>query len=372
MWKRLLAISLGTILGVILTALAVLLWGLIRSSPHRLDASERSQLRHVLDENPSAIVMYDEATSYRYKPNFHGYRARPTHLGSRNRIDRPHVTNSVGLIGADEISSDPALAKILLLGDSVAYGMWVDPNDAFPARMQALAGASCQIAVGACEGWSTKQEIAYFDTYLRDVDWRAVVLVFCLNDLVDFEWQYDAREGKPKLTEEILAVGTGGTITNQTVGGLKLALLRRQLSSDPKTAPLANQVNTALWAWEKDRWTHYLQDTLAPFVQRVHGPRLAIAMAPTEGQLEAFALGADPTMVMYPQLRLQEFCTREHLTCIDLADAFVGLAPSQLKPLFLDDLHFSEEGHARVARHLWPLVKALIGDPSSRPNRFER
>ena len=372
MWKRLLAVSLGTMLGVALTALAVLLWGLIRSSPHRLDASERSQLRHVLDENPSAIVMYDEATSYRYKPNFHGYRARPTHLGSRNRIDRPHVTNSVGLIGADEISSDPALAKILLLGDSVAYGMWVDPNDAFPARMQSLAGASCQIAVGACEGWSTKQEIAYFDTYLRDVDWRAVVLVFCLNDLVDFEWKYDPSEGKPKLTEEILAVGTGGTITNQTVGGLKLALLRHQLSSDPKTAPLANQVNTALWAWEKDRWTHYLQDTLAPFVQRVHGPRLAIAMAPTEGQLEAFALGADPTMVMYPQLRLQEFCTREHLTCIDLADAFVGLAPSQLKPLFLDDLHFSEEGHARVARHLWPLVKALIGDPSSRPNRFER
>jgi hypothetical protein len=47
-------------------------------------------------------------------------------------------------------------------------------------------------------------------------------------------------------------------------------------------------------------------------------------------------------------------------------------APNQLKPLFLDDLHFSEEGHALVGRYLWTRVKAMIDDPPSRPNRSER
>jgi hypothetical protein len=124
---------------------------------------------------------------------------------------------------------------------------------------------------------------------------------------------YDPGEGQPKLTEEILAVGTGGTITNQTVGGLKLATPATPVLDGRKTAPLANQVNTALWAWEKGRWTHYLQDHADTLrFGACTGSGLRSAMTPTEGQLEAFALGADPTMVMYPQLRLQEFCTREN------------------------------------------------------------
>jgi lysophospholipase L1-like esterase len=364
MGKKLLAMSLGTVLGVILVIAVWRVWDIVRPPPHRLDAAERGQLRQKLDENPTAIVMFDEATSYRYKPNFRGYRSRPTHLGSRNRMDFPHLTNSLGLIGPEEISADQR-PKVLLLGDSVTYGMWVDANDTFAVRMQKQAGSSCQLFIGACEGWSTKQELAFFDTYLRSTDWRAVVLVFCLNDLVDFEWTFDASAGAIKLTEEILAVGTGGTKTNQTVGGIKLALLRRKLSADPKTAPLAQQVNTVLWAWEESRWTHYLQQTLAPFVERAGRPPLAIVMAPTEGQLQAFARGADPAQVMYPQLRLQAFCTNEQLTCIDLAEAFAGSTAEELSSDYLDDLHFSEAGHAVVARFLWARIKAMIDRPHS-------
>jgi len=360
MWKKLLAMSLGTVIGVVLVIVAWDALELVHPRPHRLDTVERGQLRQALDENPTAIVMYDEATSYRYKPSFHGYRARPTHLGSRNQMNFPHVTNSLGLLGPDEISSDRRIPKILLLGDSVTYGMWVDASETFGVRMQQQAGARCQLLIGACEGWSTKQEIAFFDTYLRGVDWRAVLLVFCLNDLVDFEWTYDTAAGTIKLTEEILAVGTGGTKTNQTVGGLKLALLRRKLSADAKTAPLAQQVNTALWAWEEGRWTHYLQRTLAPFIERPDRPPVSIVMAPTLGQLQAFARGADPAQVMYPQLRLQAFCERQSLTCIDLAEAFAGAAPEDLATYYLDDLHFSEAGHAVVAHFLWPRISALI------------
>lgn len=369
MWKKLLAVVMGSVLGALLVVVTWDLWAIVHPPPHTLDAAERTELRQKLDENPTAIVMYDEATSFRYKPSFHGYRARPAHLGDRNRINFPHVTNSLGLVGPDEISSDPRLPKILFLGDSVTYGMWMDGNDTFPVRMQKLAGTTCQLLVAACEGWSTKQEIAFFDAYLRNVDWRAVLVIFCMNDLVDFEWTYDKSAGAPKLTEEILAVGNGGTRTNETIGGLKLALMRHRFSANPKTAPLAQQVNTALWAWDEARWGRYLQNTLAPFVDRKGLPPIAIAMTPTEGQLQAFALGADPTEVMYPQLRMQAFCRQHNLPCIDLAEAFIGATPDELSRSYLDDLHLSEEGHAAVTRFLWPRVKAMIGESTTSHSR---
>jgi hypothetical protein len=119
---------------------------------------------HVLDENPRAIVMYDEATSYRYKPNFHGYRARPTHLGQPESDRLSACDQQRRFDWGDEISSDPALPKILLLGDSVAYGMWVDASDAFSgAHAENWRARAARSPSGACEGWSTKQEIAFFD-----------------------------------------------------------------------------------------------------------------------------------------------------------------------------------------------------------------
>jgi len=362
MWKKLLAVGLGTCLGIVLTLASWELWGLVHPSARPLTAQERMQLRQRLDENPTAIFMYDEATLYRYKPSFRGYRRRPAHLGAKNRIDYPHVTNSLGLIGADEVNPDRRFPKILLLGDSVTYGVWVDEKDTFPARMQQLAGPSCQLLAGVCEGWSTKQEIAFFDTYLRGVDWREVLLIFSMNDLVDFEWKFDSGK-EPQLTEEILSAGNGGTRTNQSIGGLKLAMLRHKLAADPQTAPLAQQVNTVLWAWEDGRWDHVLQATLAPFVERMIDPPVSIVMSPTQGQLKALALGAAGDMVLHPQMRMKGFCERENLTCIDLVEAFAGTRADEIDKFYLDDLHFSEEGHASVARYLWPRVKAMLDYP---------
>jgi GDSL-like lipase/acylhydrolase family protein len=362
MWKKLAAVALGTGVGALLAVGTAEVWGVWHGPHGPVTAAERTQLQHLLDDNPNAIFMFDPATSFRYKPGFHGYRLRPAHLGAKNRIDYPHVTNSLGLIGADEVSADPARAKVLLLGDSVAYGVWIDGNDAFPARLQQLAGPAYQLLLAACEGWSTKQEIAFYDSHLRGIDWREILIVFALNDLVDFEWTFDTPT-RPRLTEEILSVGNGGTRTNQTIGGLKLAARKRQFASDPKTAPLAGQTNTVLWSWEDDRWDRYLAQTLTPFVERKDHPRVSIVMAPTEGQLRALALGAPATAVLHPQLRLNAFCEREGMTCIDLVEAFAGTAPEQLGSMYLDDLHFSEAGHAAVAAYLWPRIKDLLDRP---------
>src|SRR5438105_13062209 len=176
MWKRGLAIVLGSCLGGALAIGAWGLWNVVHPAARPIGAAGRQQLQQLLDDNPTAIFMFDQATSYRYKPSFHGYRIQPSHLGSRNARSFAHVTNSLGLIGPEEVSADPERPKLLLLGDSVTYGVWVDGRSAFPARMQQLAGTRCQLLVGACEGWSTKQEIAFYETYLRDIEWHDVVI----------------------------------------------------------------------------------------------------------------------------------------------------------------------------------------------------
>ena len=355
-----LAITLGACVGGVLAIGTWQVWTMVRPVARPLDEGQRRQLQRMLDDNPSKIFMFDAATSFRYKPNFHGYRVRPSHLGAKDHINYPHVTNALGLMGDEDVSADPRRAKVLLLGDSVAYGVWMDGKDSFTTRMQQIAGSSCQLLLGACEGWSTKQEIAFYDAYLRDIDWRELLIVFCLNDLVDFEWTWNTGAAEPQLTEEILSVGNGGTRTNQTFGGLKLAALKHRFAADSRTEPLSRQTNTALWAWEDDRWDHYLGQTLGPFVTRRDHPRVSIVMAPSQGQLRALALGADPTLVLHPQLRLNAFCEQQGVKCIDLVEAFAGTAGDQLDAMYLDDLHYSEQGHAAIAAYLWPHIQKLL------------
>src|SRR5207249_294185 len=101
--------------------------------------------------------------------------------------DFPHATNSRGLLGSAEIDPAPAVGKVVFLGDSVTYGDAVPFENVFVSLMQGLAGPEWQLLNAGTPGWSTHQELRYFDRYLWDVNWRAVVIVFCLNDLVKFE-----------------------------------------------------------------------------------------------------------------------------------------------------------------------------------------
>jgi hypothetical protein len=90
--------------------------------------------------------------------------------------------------------------------------------------MQQLRGGSYQIANAGTPGWSTHQEFKYFDKYLSHIDWDAVVIVFCLNDLMRYECGYGGESGFT-MSDEIKEFG-GRELTNDTQAGLRLASLR--------------------------------------------------------------------------------------------------------------------------------------------------
>jgi len=154
MWKRLALIPLGAVVGALLAFGVAELWHVIQPPTRRLTAADKAHLEALLNKNPKAIFMFDEATSYRYKPGFRGIRTKAAHLKNRPNVSYTHTTNSLGLLGTDEVNPSTRVPKVLVLGDSVTYGAWVDYHDSFPQRLQQQAGqparfSSARVKAGA-------------------------------------------------------------------------------------------------------------------------------------------------------------------------------------------------------------------------------
>src|SRR5262245_40459815 len=188
------SIAMGTVAAL---AASVLLVEWRRPPARKTRPDDVAAVRAQLDLNPKALFVYDEATSYRLKPLYKGFR-----WGGWNI---PHETNSRGLLGPAEIDPSPDIRKVVFLGDSVTYGDAVPYDRVFGSLMQEMAGAGWQLLNAGTPGWSTHQELRYFDRYLWDVPWRSVVIVFCLNDLIKFEWVW-RDEHEFSMTDELAAL----------------------------------------------------------------------------------------------------------------------------------------------------------------------
>jgi len=110
----------------------------------------------------------------------------------RNRVHVMDVRiNSSGLRGVDYSpaeQSDPALAKVLLLGDSFTFGHGVREEETFGALLEDRlnAGGRKFVVVNAGHGgWGTLQETRYGIDHLRVFRPSIVVLTFCGNDPSD-------------------------------------------------------------------------------------------------------------------------------------------------------------------------------------------
>jgi lysophospholipase L1-like esterase len=350
--KRLLfivvSIGMGAATAVSVAALA-LAW---RSSTRRVQRADSATLKTQLDRNPKALYVYDEATSYRLKPLYTGFR-----WGTGNS---PHETNSRGFLGRAEIDPTPSVRKVVFLGDSVTYGDAVPFETVFVSVMQQMAGSEWQLVNTGTPGWSTHQELQFYDHYLRDVPWRAVVIVFCLNDLVEYEWIWGGERAL-QLSDEMTALGGLRELTAATAKGLELRALRTRFRRRPSTAVLAELNTATLRAWDRNDWRTYSDHTLGPWLANRGSMPVMIVMAPAREQLKALALGAARDQVLWPQQQMQTLCARTGVACVDPVDELRSAGTiAEAEQLFRDDLHFSELGHAALARILWPRLEALV------------
>lgn len=127
---------------------------------------------------PQLRYRADPATGFALAPNQHAFTA-----------DVPVTINERGLRGpVVPYERTAGRLRVLLLGDSIAFGYGVADADVVSARLQALlddAGTATEVINAAVPAYNTSQEIAYLDPEgLRyRPDW--VIVGVCWNDISD-------------------------------------------------------------------------------------------------------------------------------------------------------------------------------------------
>lgn len=271
--------------------------------------------------------------------------------------------------------------RILVLGDSVAFGYMLDFDDTLGARleteMEEQTGRPHRVLNGGVEGYNTQNQLAWLRRYGRDLEPEALVVVFNLND-------YDYGP----------VMGANGVLTTdrtQRVSTWSLAnvsdfyvLLRwlYKIGAQQLTAP-AEEAPTEKPASESeagdgggqdflkfDRFVSILRkryyaepndERWPEMIASLRGLRdeardlgvpLLVAILPDGDQIGVVM----PDLV--PQERLAEICRDEGLDCIDLRPAFEKR--SHEGPLFLDIMHPNAKGHGIVAGEIAPRLAGAL------------
>lgn len=291
------------------------------------------------------------------------YRLRP---GVDTQARGVHVTtNALGLRGV-EVSPQPApgVRRVLVLGDSVAFGYRLEQADTFPVRLEheleAHGGGAWEVLNAGVEGYNTANQLAYLRASLLDLAPQAIVVVFNLND-------YDhAPVIGPRgvLTHDRSQRAAGGSLADVSEFYLLLRWLittRGQAIDTPAAAgspepakpafaPLDRYVSQLRKQYYREpadeRW-QVMVDALHSIAElcRERGIRLVVAIVPDGDQIGVD--GPDLT----PQRRLDAVCRELALDCLDLHPAF-GAAAGAGEPLFLDIMHPNAVGQRLMAREV--------------------
>lgn len=265
----------------------------------------------------------------------------------------------------------PDAKRILVLGDSVAFGYRLAYDDTLGAQLQseldARTGRRHAVLNGGVEGYNSQNQLAWLQTYGWALDPAAIVVVFNLND-----YDYGPVMGPNGIltTDRTQRVSTWSLANVSDFYVLlrwlgKLGAHALTTSSAPNPTASADPSEPASGGQRFDKFDRYVsllrkQYYAKPSDRRweemvealrglrdeaaSHGVPLWVAILPDGDQVGVDA----PDLV--PQERLAQVCRDEHLRCIDLLPAFE--AHDGNVPLFIDIMHPNAIGHRIIAREL--------------------
>ena len=298
------------------------------------------------------------------------YELNPDHPDVRDRNMRPYSS-------AERLRST---FNVIVLGDSVAYGVGLSFEDAFPQRIEDLLAAQyghVSVLNSAVSGYTPYNQIQQYVSRDRDVPVDLVIVAFAMNDIVDPElhWNYteDAIENIPpeaypnlRYHEEHVAPILESRRRERDQGSTELGRLVRSAidvtnisdqdasytfvdgrrwptyvtGEDTISIEVLTDYNSPEWVWLRGMY-----DRLADEVAS-DGAQLVIAVLPLAYQMDA-------GYPFLPQSLFDRYCEERSLLCLDLLPAFRERGG---EPLFLgeqlgyiDIWHLSDRGHAVVA-----------------------
>lgn len=229
------------------------------------------------------------------------------------------------------VETREGLRRIVILGDSVAYGHGVEAAEAFPQILERIvrpAGRDVDVFNVALPGWSTRQERIAYERIASKYKPDVVVLAVCLNDLAELQINLAKPPGF------LLALFKHSATVRLALGASK-----REIGAVEElfTAPDSERVKNAFRLFFEEA------RGLRELVTR-DGAAFHLVVFPFRFQVEAGA--PDPSV----QSRISEFARAESIPFHDfLPEIATSEEPSRL---FLDYDHFNPRGHDGVAAWL--------------------
>jgi hypothetical protein len=255
--------------------------------------------------------------------------------------DHPEI-NSQGLRDDDvSVPKPDGEQRILILGDSVAYGLGVPMSETFAARLQDHLMdefGPVDVVNTSVNGYTSYNQLQYYLAKGRTFEPDVVVVAFCMNDVVNprLHWtytyddlgeippeaipnhDYDERHAKPLQAERRRAAQSlrRQSVFYRVLESSVWSLLRGGDAGPPgvpthitgeDTLSIEVLLDDSSPEWQ---WLTSIYDQLREAVE-ADGARLAIVWLPLAYQLDA----SYPYM---PQQRLMDYCRANSIPCLDL------------------------------------------------------
>jgi len=283
----------------------------------------------------------DETLGWDYIPNWEGE-------VSGKRVK----TNSFGMRDDDfPLQKPEGTIRILLLGDSVTFGLGVDQDSCYGQRLEALMNGQdrpypCSVLNAGVGSYNTEQEKRWLSEKGLTFEPDIVLVGFVLNDVM-YRGIYVFQE--QSWFVRLLWRTATYNLLHRVIMNRRAELeamreeMPRRLMEDTETA-------NELW---QECYTHIRE--MNRICEQDNIP-LVFILFPWPNQIE------DPDHAAFPQQRLIRYLEELEIPYIDLLRSFQG---EGLDAFLKDDTHPSAKGHGIAAQEIFNyLNREFLSDPN--------